>query len=141
METSMNRELLARPFEPRQIRQRPGQQGKTLTRQAMTFRDLRATGITWQAVRGDEPLRIMQRAGHTTFSTTMIYVRTAEELREGFGSVFPELPAELLAAPIARSKRTQAISDSATLREESSNWRKRTGIEPARDSGTAPHRF
>src|SRR5208283_3115028 len=29
------------------------------TRKAITFHDLRATGITWMAVRGDEPLRIM----------------------------------------------------------------------------------
>ncbi|MGD0679675.1 MAG: site-specific integrase, partial [Polyangiaceae bacterium] len=29
------------------------------TRKAVTFHDLRATGITWAAVRGDEPLRIM----------------------------------------------------------------------------------
>jgi hypothetical protein len=30
----------------------------------ITFHDLRATGITWCAVRGDDPLRIKQRAGH-----------------------------------------------------------------------------
>jgi len=29
------------------------------------------------AVRGDEALKIMQRAGHTNFQTTQIYVRTA----------------------------------------------------------------
>lgn len=37
----------------------------------MTFYDTRATGITRQAVRGDDPLNIMQRAGHLHFSTTM----------------------------------------------------------------------
>src|SRR5437763_1530298 len=59
------------------------------TRKPITFHDLRATGITWMAVRGDEPLRIKQRAGHSTFSTTEGYIREAENLREGFGEVFP----------------------------------------------------
>jgi hypothetical protein len=34
------------------------------TRKAITFHHLHATGLTWMAIRGDEPLRIMQRAGH-----------------------------------------------------------------------------
>ncbi len=42
------------------------------TRKAITFHDLRATGMTWCAVRGDEPLKIMQRAGHSDFETTKI---------------------------------------------------------------------
>jgi integrase len=66
------------------------------TRKAMTFHDLRATGITWCAVRGDDPLKIKQRAGHESFSTTEIYIREAEAVREGFGTVFPPLPEELL---------------------------------------------
>src|SRR5262249_31950037 len=37
------------------------------TRKNITFHDLRATGITWMAIRGDEPLKIMQRAGHEDF--------------------------------------------------------------------------
>jgi len=63
----------------------------------ITFHDLRATGITWAAVRGDDPLRIKQRAGHKAFSTTEGYIREAENLRDGFGSVFPPLPPDLLA--------------------------------------------
>ena len=65
------------------------------TRKAMTFHDLRATGITWCAVRGDDPLKIKQRAGHATFSTTEGYIREAENLRDGFGEVFPPLPTSL----------------------------------------------
>ena len=64
-------------------------------RKHITFHDLRATGITWAAVRGDDPLRIKQRAGHAGFATTEIYIREAENLREGFGQVFPALPPEL----------------------------------------------
>jgi integrase len=68
----------------------------TPTRKAMTFHDLRATGITWMAIRGDDPLRIQQRAGHEDFATTQGYVREAENIREGFGDVFPVLPESLL---------------------------------------------
>jgi len=68
------------------------------TRKWMTFHDLRATGLTWMAVRGDDPLKIKHRAGHKTFATTERYIRTAEELRDGFGSVFPELPRSLVTA-------------------------------------------
>ena len=66
-------------------------------RKHVTFHDLRATGITWSAVRGDDPLRIKQRAGHKAFSTTEVYIREAENLREGFGEPFPTLPVELTA--------------------------------------------
>jgi integrase len=45
--------------------------------------DLRATGITWMAARGDDPLRIMQRAGHEDFDTTQSYQREAENLSQG----------------------------------------------------------
>ncbi|HEX4448959.1 MAG TPA: hypothetical protein VH044_19595 [Polyangiaceae bacterium] len=37
------------------------------------------------AARGDDPLRIMQRAGHQDFAATQIYIREAENL----GAVFP----------------------------------------------------
>lgn len=67
----------------------------TRTRRQLRFHDLRATGITWRAVRGDDALKIMQAAGHTEFSTTMGYVRTAELVRGDFGDVFPEVPAAL----------------------------------------------
>jgi integrase len=46
--------------------------------QHMTWHDLRATGATWMAVRGDDPHKIMQRCGHKSFTTTMLYVREGE---------------------------------------------------------------
>lgn len=67
------------------------------TRKPITWHDLRATGITWMAVRGDDPLKIRQRAGHSTLSTTELYIREAEAIRDGFGEVFPSLPAGPLA--------------------------------------------
>ena len=61
-------------------------------RKPLTWHDLRAIGLTWLAVRGDDPLKIKQRAGHSTFSTTEGYIREAEAVRDGFGDVFPPLP-------------------------------------------------
>jgi hypothetical protein len=69
------------------------------TRKAITFHDLRATGITWMAIRGDEPLRIMQRTGHDDFDTTQRYIREAEAVREGLGEVFPPLTTLLKPRP------------------------------------------
>ncbi len=59
------------------------------------FHDLRATGITWMAVRGDEPQKIQARAGHSSFTTTQGYIREAEVLRDGFGEPFGPLPSRL----------------------------------------------
>jgi hypothetical protein len=66
----------------------------TPTTVPITFHDLRATGITWMAVRGDDPLRIRQRAGDREFETTQRYICLAD-IKSGFGSVFPPLPPEL----------------------------------------------
>jgi len=75
------------------------------TRRPLSFHDLRATGITWMACRGDNPLHIQRRAGHTNFETTQGYVRMAESLGK-LGAVFPELPASLFG--------TNAVPDSIT---------------------------
>jgi hypothetical protein len=74
------------------------------TRKQMTFHDLRSTGITWMAVRGDEPLKIKQRAGHKQFSTAEGYIREAEAVREGFGVPFPPLPEELVSSGISSER-------------------------------------
>jgi hypothetical protein len=65
---------------------------KSATGKQLTFHDLRATGITWLAVRGGDPLKIQQWAGHEHFSTTQGYIRTAEAVAAGFGEPFPALP-------------------------------------------------
>ena len=62
------------------------------TRQQIRFHDLRATGIIWMVVRGDDHLKIRYRAGHEDFSTTQEYIRAAEAIRDGFGDVFPPIP-------------------------------------------------
>jgi integrase len=62
----------------------------------LTFHDLRGTGVTWMAIRGDEPLVIQQRAGHANFATTQRYLREAETLGKDAGQPFPPLPPQLL---------------------------------------------
>jgi integrase len=106
----------------------------TPTRKAMTWHDLRATGLTWLAIRGDEPLKIKQRAGHSAFSTTEGYVRQAEAVRSDFGDVFP--PLALLVDAAETTERSKERSK--WLARQS--WRRgiysrkpaeRAGFEPA----------
>ncbi len=66
------------------------------TQRSIVFHDLRGTGCTWMAVRGDDALKIQQRAGHTDFDTTQGYIRIAEAAREGFGDPFPALPSSVI---------------------------------------------
>ncbi len=82
------------------------------TRKNVTFHDLRATGITWMAVRGDEPLKIQRRAGHKSFSTTDGYIREAVVVREGFGSPFPALPNSLFEAKASEEVVKGKVTDS-----------------------------
>ena len=95
-------------------------------RKHITFHDLRATGITWAAVRGDDPLRIKQRAGHSGFATTEIYIREAENLREGFGKVFPALPPELTGGRLGQGLGQVAHLDA----DFPANMVEQRGIEP-----------
>jgi integrase len=115
----------------------------TRTRKAMTWHDLRATGLTWMAIRGDDPLKIKQRAGHAAFTTTEGYVRQAEAVRSGFGDVFPTLPAEL----VERTEHSPELSNEKSNWLPRQSWRRgiftkkaaeRAGFEPAAAFWTAP---
>lgn len=61
------------------------------TRAPLTFHDLRATGITWRAVRGDDALKIQRAVGHTSLATTQRYIREAEVIGREIGVTFPPL--------------------------------------------------
>jgi hypothetical protein len=65
----------------------------------MRFHDLRATCVTWMAVRRDTAERIMQRVGHEDWPTMKRYMRTAEALGGSFGAVFGPLPGALTGTP------------------------------------------
>jgi integrase len=72
---------------------RPALHDAEPTSKAMTWYDLRATGITWRAVRGDSPMRIQYDAGHKLFATTQGYIRAGEAFAaESFGEAFAALP-------------------------------------------------
>jgi integrase len=81
--------------------------------------DLRATGITWRTLRGDDPRHIRQAAGHERYSTTEGYVHAAEVFRGLVGAPFPSLPASLI-SPEFRSHGGQVRESMAS----------RTGFEP-----------
>lgn len=66
------------------------------SRRQIRFYDLRATGITWRALRGDLPLAIQRAAGHESLDTTQDYIRAASDVGRGVGEAFPALPAALL---------------------------------------------
>ncbi len=124
---------------------------KTPTSVPLTFHDLRATGITWMAVRGDDPLKIMQRAGHEDFETSRRYIRLGEVLREGFGSVFPRLPSELYesAAPAdgfgaeadgfgSAEVETESTSEAESITESITLAQVRETMRGGRDSNPRP---
>jgi integrase len=65
-------------------------------RAPIKFHQLRDTCLTHMGVRGDDPLSIQWRAGHTDFAMTQKYVDQGRNLRAGFGKAFPPLPPSLL---------------------------------------------
>jgi len=102
------------------------------THKNITFHDLRATGLTWMANRGDDPLKIQQRAGHTDFNTTQGYIRRAKAVREGFGQPFPSLPDTLFKGDPGLGNVQPNVQAALTMR----NYVEAPGIEP----GSARHR-
>jgi integrase len=97
------------------------------TRKAITWHELSATGITWMAIRGDDPLKIQRRAGHGDLSTTQGYIREAENLTGPIGAPFPPLPAVL----VSLRESLEGPAYWGQLRE--STWKKRAspaGFEP-----------
>jgi len=95
-------------------------------RAPMRFHGLRDTCLTFMAIRGDEPLRIQWRAGHTSFAMTEKYISQARRFEAGFGTPFAPLPQALFERSTNRStglpvSRASTGNCSATP----------TGIEPA----------
>lgn len=69
---------------------------KDKTRMRLRYHSLRDTGITWRAIRGDEPLKIMRAAGHDDLRTTQGYIAEAEVFSDAERLVFPQLPERVL---------------------------------------------
>lgn len=65
-------------------------------RRAIVFHDLRDTGLTHMAVRGDDPVRIQWTAGHTDFKTTEGYLSRGRVEGRRIGVPLPPLPPKAL---------------------------------------------
>jgi integrase len=97
---------------------------RTPTTRPIRFHDLRATGITWLAVRGDDALKIQARAGHRELETTQKYIRLAELLGgEAFGEVFSALPPELYESPASEVSIASFDHEEVTVQNLSQNLR------------------
>lgn len=68
----------------------------TATTMGVNFRSLRDSGITWLALAGVDVVRMQRRAGHDSVTTTMDYVKQAEDLGGHVGEPFGPLPAALV---------------------------------------------
>lgn len=93
------------------------------TRRPLTWHDLRHTGITWRAVRGDEPLKVQRASGHSDLRTTQRYINEAQTFEDAgvFGVPFAPLPLAALMATdrpggVGNSARTSGFSGRAAAR-------------------------
>ncbi|MBK7582091.1 MAG: tyrosine-type recombinase/integrase [Myxococcales bacterium] len=103
------------------------------TTKRITFYDLRATGITWEVLAGTEHVRVMQRAGHVQFSTTLGYIREAETLGLAVGTPFPPLPPSVVDAETGLNRPSQSSQKSArgsAARNHTRSLASPTGFEP-----------
>jgi|SRR5579883_1306964 len=69
---------------------------QSATTMQVNFRSWRDTGITWLALAGVDIAKMQRRAGHDAISTTLGYVKMAEDLTSSIGDPFPPLPRALL---------------------------------------------
>lgn len=109
------------------------------TRRALRFHDLRASGITWHAIRGLDPMKIMSRSGHEDFKTMQGYLREAEVLGASgtFGEPFPTLPLEALgvrapAAPIVPVTPAEPPKKRESREKRGQFVERETGLESAK---------
>jgi hypothetical protein len=91
-------------------------------RASVRFHSLRDTCLTFMAIRGDDPLRIQRRAGHTSFAMTEKYIAQARRYEAGFGEPFAPRP------PLDRSTDwpTEGVKAKLSTRNHSATP---TGIE------------
>jgi integrase len=67
------------------------------TRRPIDYHDLRHTGITWRAIRGDDAKKIQRAAGHSGSAMTDRYINEAETVEgASFGQPFPAVDLPLL---------------------------------------------
>jgi integrase len=104
----------------------------------VTFYDLRATGITWEALAKTEFLAIMQRAGHRESKTTLGYIREAEAVGIDAGEPFPALPLSLIVATDTGHNRKARALGLSTPPLNAGNSAGRVGCRVASPRGFEP---
>ncbi len=112
----------------------PAPDGVAATWAPITFHDLRGTGVTWMALRGDDPLVIQQRAGHDDFTTTQRYLREAETLGSDGIDPFPPLPPDLLEENRFGKSVRDAGGRVEVAKKKGRKLERDTGLEPATPS-------
>ncbi len=65
-------------------------------RRSILFHDLRDTGLTHMAVRGDAPIAIQWAGGHSDFKTTQGYIDRGRVEARRIGAPLPPLPSDLV---------------------------------------------
>jgi hypothetical protein len=115
---------------------RPRLKEESTTTMMVNFRSWRDTGITWLALAGVDLAKMKRRAGHDSISTTLGYVKMAEDLTGSIGEPFPASPAVLLKGATKESPGAVGsvwAKDWAKLRKTSKNVAKivgEAGFEP-----------
>ncbi|MGA2448107.1 MAG: site-specific integrase [Polyangiaceae bacterium] len=100
------------------------------TRRPISFHDLRHTGITWRAIRGDDLLKIQRAAGHDDSKTTQRYINEAETFEgQSFGEPFPTVPLSLLSI-FGSNSGFVAVGNSRTQGFSRANERPQRDLNP-----------
>ena len=119
---------------------RPRLTENTATTMHVGFRSWSDTGITWLALAGVDAAKMQRRAGHDHITTTIGYVKAAEDVTGKIGDPFPPLPACLVQPSQAdrakdwakRRGRPPKAGKNRPIAAE------RAGFEPAAAFWTAP---
>ncbi len=104
-------------------------------RRPMGFHELRDTGLTMMALRGDDPVRIQWAGGHTDWKMTQGYIDRGRVEARRIGEPLPPLPPEVL-PPTSDGpsgiapKSPRAIRTSPIPYKKRSNVATPMGIEP-----------
>jgi hypothetical protein len=97
---------------------------------AIVLHDLRDTGLTHMAVRGDSPVLIQWAAGHTDMKTTSGYIERGKVEARRIGTPLPPLPEGLAPTPLGSACGSDiGTTDAAKVAKQQGESATPTGIE------------
>ncbi len=138
--TEDHRAIRIRRFLLRAGVDRPRLYENSSTTMWINFRSLRDSGITWLAMAGVDIVKVQRRAGHDEVSTTIGYVKQAEDLGGTMGEPFAALPPSLLLGTSDRSPERRAFQATVQAKldrgipkyaNRKQKFAERAGFEPA----------